>query len=61
MRQDALQISETAARQDADIYYSMMPDLQQISTLDVKKNPIRRFLSGYSERSSCVTENGSGL
>ena len=37
MRQDALQISETAARQDADIYYSMMPDLQQISTLDVKK------------------------
>ena len=30
MRQDALQISETAARQDADIYYSMMPDLQQI-------------------------------
>lgn len=38
MRQDALQISETAARQDADIYYSMMPDLQQISTLDVKKS-----------------------
>ena len=61
MRQDALQISEAAARQDADIYYSMMPDLQQISTLDVQKNPIRRFLSGYSERSSCVTENGSGL
>ena len=30
MRQDALQISETAARQDADIYYSMMPDPQQI-------------------------------
>ena len=28
IRQDALQISESAARQDADIYFSMMPDLQ---------------------------------
>lgn len=37
IRQDALQISESAARQDADIYFSMMPDLQQIASLDVKK------------------------
>ena len=38
IRQDALQISESAARQDADIYFSMMPDLQQIASLDVKKS-----------------------
>ena len=37
MRQDALQISETASRQEADIYFSMMPDLQQYPVLDVKK------------------------
>lgn len=37
MRQDALQISETASRQEADIYFSMMPDLQQEPSLDVKK------------------------
>ena len=37
IRQDALQISESAARQDADIYFSMMPDLQQIASLDIKK------------------------
>ena len=37
MRQDALQISETAARQGADIYFSMMSDLQQYPSLDVKK------------------------
>lgn len=37
IRQDALQISESASRQDADIYFSMLPDLQQIASLDVKK------------------------
>ena len=61
MRQDALQISETAARQDADIYYSYDAGSAADFYSGCQKNPIRRFLSGYSERSSCVTENGSGL
>ena len=37
MRKDALQILETASGQNADIYFSMMPDLQQCPGLNIKK------------------------